>query len=118
MVFGFGGSLEHGDGEQDAHKGEAPQNHDQSHTAAGLIVTVPGPTGSDAAPGSLVRSVVRISKPGELGRHFPPPRATILFKVNQERIGSDSGPDVSQTHYKDPHGQLSLESDRQRSLRL
>lgn len=97
VVFGLGGSLEHSDGEQDAHKGETPQNHDQGHTAAGLV-TVPGSTSTEAAPCSFVRSVILISKSGELGRHFPLRRSSTFtsdsLKVNRKRVGSE----VCQAH--------------------
>lgn len=113
MVFGFGGSLEHGDGEQDAHKGETPQNHDQCHTAAGLV-TVPRPTGSEAAPSFFVRSVILLSKSGELGRHFPPP----VQHLHERFFQSESGEVRFRGHNECLYRQLSLESERQRSLTL
>lgn len=90
IVFGFGGSLEDSDSEQDAHKCETPQNHDQCHTSAGLV-TVPGPTRPEEAPSFLDRSVILISKSRVLGCHF---RLSSTFtngslKVNEDRMSSE-----------------------------
>lgn len=102
VVFGFGGSFEHSDGEQDANEGETPKNHDQRHTAAGLAA-VPSSTAPSV---QLVRSGILISKSGELGRHFHPQVGT------KRPFAWGYKSDAHNSHVR---RQLSLGSERRRS---